>query len=309
MTAWRCFAPAKLNLYLHVTGRRADGLHYLDSLVAFADIGDEIQVAPAPVTSLTVTGPFAASLDGAPRDNLVWRAADALASRLGRHDGAAITLVKNLPVASGIGGGSSDAAACLRALAAMWNCPDRYLLMAVAATLGSDVPACLVARPVWLGGIGDEVAPAAPLPACGIILVNPKIPLPTAAVYRVFGGEFSLRRRFNIPSDIFEFSTILSDHDNDLTGAAIGLMPAIGAVLARLARADQCLLARMSGSGATCFALFPDHAAAIAAADTLRAERSNWWVAAATLAGDGAAAKCGRVALLHGDFAEKPYNA
>ncbi|MGH6981033.1 MAG: 4-(cytidine 5'-diphospho)-2-C-methyl-D-erythritol kinase [Stellaceae bacterium] len=280
------FAPAKLNLYLHVTGKRDDGFHLLDSLVAFADIGDEIGVEPAAELRLAVDGPFAADLTGDPRGNLVWRAAATLAERLGRRPDIAIRLTKNLPVASGIGGGSSDAAACLRALAERWRCDDRAMLNAVAASLGSDVPACLAALPAWLGGIGDRIDNAGDLPRCGVLLANPRIALPTASVYRAFKGPFSPASRFPIAGDAVSFARNLVERNSDLTGTAIGLVPEIGVVLKRLARIENNLLSRMSGSGATCFALFGTNAEAAAAANELRQEYPDWWIEAAELSSE-----------------------
>lgn len=283
MDSRRHFAPAKLNLYLHVTGRRDDGFHFLDSLVAFASVGDEVEITPASELSLAIDGPFAKDLIGNPRDNLVWRAATALAEQLGRRAEVAITLTKNLPVASGIGGGSSDAAACLNALAALWHCDDRALLTTIAAKLGSDVPACLAARPLWLGGIGDHIENAGAVPRCGVVLVNPGIALPTPAVYRAFKGRFSPPARFPIPDTAADFAAILGERNNDLTGAAVAQVPEIGVVLRRLAQIDNALLVRMSGSGATCFALFAIRNDAEAAAAQLRGEHPSWWIAAAEL--------------------------
>ena len=275
-------APAKLNLYLHVTGRRADGFHLLDSLVAFSDIGDRLSVAPASRLSLAVTGPFAPDLgQDDPQKNLVWRAAQALAAKLGRAPDVALTLEKNLPVASGIGGGSSDAAAALKALAAHWQAElDERALCAIAATLGADVPVCVVARASFFGGIGDEIAPSPALPTAPLLLVNPGIGLPTASVFRARQGAFSAAARFETaPSSVADFATSLGERHNDLTDAAIGLVPAVGEVLARLAKQPGALLARMSGSGATCFALFETTAAAEAAAASLKVEQPRWWIA------------------------------
>jgi 4-diphosphocytidyl-2-C-methyl-D-erythritol kinase len=284
--AERFFAPAKLNLYLHVTGRRDDGWHLLDSLVAFASVGDEVRVTPATGLSLTIGGPFAGALAGDPRGNLVWRAADMLAERLQRTADVAIALTKNLPVASGIGGGSSDAAACLRALAALWRSDDEDMLMEIAATLGSDVPACLMARPVWLGDTGTVIDEAGQVPAAGVVLVNPGIALPTASVYRGFAGPFSPPARFSIPRDPADFAGMLASRRNDLTGAATALVPEIGAVLDGLTATPNSLLARMSGSGATCFALFATVEEAAVAARRLQADHPAWWVAAAMLSAE-----------------------
>lgn len=278
-------APAKLNLYLHVIGRRPDGYHELDSLVAFADIADEVAAAPAQSLSLAVAGPFASALGGNKRGNLVWRAAMALARQLGRPPGAALTLVKNLPVASGIGGGSSDAAATLQALLALWRATlDDDALARLAAELGADVPICLAARTAWLGGIGERVEPAPPLPPTALVLVNPRRPLPTPAVFKARRGPFSTPARFTeSPADTAALAALLAERRNDLTVAAVELVPEIAAVLARLSALDGALIARMSGSGATCFALFADDAAAAAAARQMTREQPEWWVAAGRL--------------------------
>jgi 4-diphosphocytidyl-2-C-methyl-D-erythritol kinase len=275
-------APAKLNLYLHVTGRRADGFHLLDSLVGFSDIADRLNVAPAPRLTLAITGPFARDLaQDDPQKNLVWRAAEALAARLGRAPDAPLTIEKNLPVASGIGGGSSDAAAALKALAAHWQASlDERTLCAIAAELGADVPVCVIARASFFGGIGDEIAPAPALPPAPLLLVNPGIALPTASVFRARQGAFSPAARFAAaPSSIAELAALLKERRNDLTDAAIGIVPTIGDVLTRLAAQPGALLARMSGSGATCFGLFETRAAAEAAATYLKSEEPRWWIA------------------------------
>jgi 4-diphosphocytidyl-2-C-methyl-D-erythritol kinase len=268
--ARRWFAPAKLNLYLHVVGRRFDGFHLLDSLVAFAEIGDEISAESAPSLSLTVDGPYAAGLSDAPRDNLVWRAAELLAAHAGRPAAAALTLTKNLPIASGIGGGSSDAAAVLKALNTVWRLGLAEAELArLGAALGADVPVCVGTRAAWLGGIGDEVAPSA---------------LPTPAVFKARQGPFSAAARFDaMPADAAGLAALLAARRNDLTNAAVGLVPVIGEVLDRLATLEGALIARMSGSGATCFALFAEAGAAATAGARLRVERPNWWVAAGSL--------------------------
>lgn len=282
--AERWSAPAKLNLYLHVVGRRADGYHLLDSLVAFAEPADELVAAAAPTLSLALNGPYAAALAAAPRDNLVWRAAERLAAQAGRPAAAALTLTKNLPVASGIGGGSSDAAATLKALAALWRIdPATVDLAAIAATLGADVPVCLAAQAAWLSGVGEAVEPAPALPPVSALLVNPGVALPTPAVFKARQGPFSAPARFAMPTDAAGLAALLAARRNDLTAAAVALVPAVGDVLDRLAAQEGALLARMSGSGATCFALFAVPEAAAAAAARLRAERPDWWVAAGRL--------------------------
>jgi 4-diphosphocytidyl-2-C-methyl-D-erythritol kinase len=267
-----------------VVGRRADGYHLLDSLVAFAAIGDEVEAEAAPALSLRITGKQAASLAGAPGDNLVWRAAERLAARVGRDPAAALVLTKTLPVASGIGGGSSDAAATLKALAALWRLElDDAALAALAVELGADVPVCLGARAAWLGGVGEAIEPAPALPPVAAVLANPGVALPTPAVFKARQGSFSLPARFAMPGDAAALAALLAERRNDLTDAAVGLVPAIGGVLERLARTEGALLARMSGSGATCFALYASEEEAAAAAARLATARPGWWVAAGRL--------------------------
>lgn len=279
-------APAKLNLYLHVVGRRADGYHLLDSLVAFADIADRVAAAPAAALRVAVEGPFGAALAGAPADNLVWRAAELLAARLQRAPDVALRLEKNLPVASGIGGGSSDAAATLKALAALWQAPlDDAALAEMGAELGADVPVCVAARASWVGGIGERVEPAPVLPPAALLLVNPGISLSTPSVFKARRGPFSAPARFAAtPPDAAALAALLAERRNDLTDAAIEQVPVIAAVLRRLAAADGALLARMSGSGATCFALFESEEKAREAARALREAEPLWWVAPGCLA-------------------------
>ncbi|UEM04600.1 4-(cytidine 5'-diphospho)-2-C-methyl-D-erythritol kinase [Skermanella rosea] len=281
-------APAKLNLYLHVLGRRPDGYHELDSLVAFADIRDTVTIRPADRLTLEIDGPFAPALAGeAAGDNLVTRAAVLLARALGRDEpGAAITLTKRLPVASGIGGGSADAAACLRALARLWAIgADDARLAPIAARLGADVPVCLSGRPAYFGGIGDIVDPAPPLPSCAVVLVNPGTPLATPAVFKARSGPFSLPARFEgePPADAAALVALLAARGNDLTAPARTLVPAIAEVLEALDRTPGCLLARLSGSGATCFALYADRDEAAAAAAGLESDHPGWWVRAGGL--------------------------
>jgi 4-diphosphocytidyl-2-C-methyl-D-erythritol kinase len=277
-------APAKINLYLHVVGCRPDGYHELDSLVAFADIADTVTAAPADELSLAIDGRFAGALAG-DADNLVLRAAALLAHRFGIAAGAALRLAKQLPVASGIGGGSSDAAAALRALQALWALPATADELAMlAARLGADVPVCLLGRAAWLGGIGERLEPAPPLPPIAILLVNPGIALSTPAVFKARRGAFSAAARFTaMPGDAVALAAALRERRNDLTEAAVALVPAIGEVLALLTACDGALLARMSGSGATCFALFAEDGVAQKAAARLAAAHPQWWVAAGRL--------------------------
>ncbi len=226
-----------------------------------------------------MTGPEAAALAGIGDGNLVLRAARDLAAHYGVAPHAMLRLAKHLPVASGIGGGSSDAAAAMRALAALWDQSiDDEPAMRVAEKLGADVPACLVGRAAWVGGIGERIDPVAKLPALGIVLANPRRELPTASVFRARQGAFTAAPARSALPDADALLTLLRQCRNDLTEAAIGLAPEIGAVLARLAALPDALLARMSGSGATCFALFADRGAAAQAAALLSATEPRWWV-------------------------------
>jgi 4-diphosphocytidyl-2-C-methyl-D-erythritol kinase len=269
-------APAKVNLFLHVLGRRPDGYHLLDSLVVFADVGDELCAEPAEALSLTIEGPFAWALAAEP-DNLVLRAARALAAEFGVTAGGRLVLAKHLPVASGIGGGSADAAAALRLLCRLWHIePDPGVLARLAGGLGADVPVCLAGRASRMAGVGERLEPAPRLPACGIVLVNPGVALATAEVFRARGGAWSAPAE--LPAswrDAAEMASDLKRQRNDLQPAAIALRPVIGEVLSVLEAAPGCLLARMSGSGATCFGLFGDAAEARRTASGL--QRPGWW--------------------------------
>jgi 4-diphosphocytidyl-2-C-methyl-D-erythritol kinase len=266
---FRAVAPAKVNLWLHVTGRRPDGYHELDSLAVFAGVGDVVTAAPGSELALTFSGPFGGAL-AAEADNLVLRAARAL------HPGgaAALHLEKNLPVASGIGGGSADAAAALRVLAKLWGVERD--LAPLALQLGADVPVCLASRPMRMQGIGEVLSPAPALPDCGLLLVNPGVAVPTPAVFKARTGGFSAPAA--LPAGWATAAAMAADLaacTNDLQDAAIGIAPVIGDVLATLARLPGALLARMSGSGATCFALFDSPAQAAAAAALVTP--ATWW--------------------------------
>ena len=282
-------APAKLNLTLEVVGRRADGYHLLDSLIAFTDYGDTLAARAADALSLTLDGPFGRVLVGDPAENLVLKAARLLAAEAGVEPRARLTLTKRLPVASGIGGGSSDAAATLLALASLWRIdPGADDLARLALALGADVPVCLAARTARLEGIGERIAPAPSVPAAPIVLINPGVGLPTPKVFQARRGDFSRGAGTDgvlaySPADAAALAEALRPYANDLTRPAVELLPVIGQVLERLAAADGCLIARMSGSGATCFALFPTDAAASAAADTIAAAEPRWWAVATRL--------------------------
>ena len=283
--ALTAFAPAKVNLYLHVIGRRPDGYHLLDSLITFADIGDRITAEPARTLSLSVGGPEVGGLADLGQNNLVLRAARLLADHTGVSCGAALHLEKILPVAAGLGGGSSDAAAALRVLAALWQLSiGEEELYGLGARLGADLPVCLYGRAAWVGGIGERIDPAPDLPAAGILLANPRRPLPTAAVFAARRGPFSASGRFDaMPTDAIGLARALVSRRNELTDAAIALVPEVGAMLPRLALFPGALMARMSGSGATCFALFSDRGAAEEARMVLAAAEPGWWCAAGGL--------------------------
>ena len=272
-------APAKVNLDLLITGRRADGYHELDSLVVFASPGDRLLLQPAAELSLAVRGPFAAALAGA--DNLVLRAAQALAAHAGRAPAARIVLEKNLPVAAGLGGGSADAAAALRGLARLWRLGPAAALAPLAARLGADVPVCLASRPARMRGIGERLEPARGLPELALLLINPNRPLATAAVFAALGPPPAAPpARGPPPVDWAGLVDWLRTRPNHLEAPARRLLPAIDEVLQALARQPGCALARMSGSGATCFGLFAERAALERAAATLRPARPDWWIAA-----------------------------
>lgn len=275
-------APAKLNLDLLVTGRRPDGYHELDSLVVFADLADELAFSPAPALALEADGPFAAKLpkgDG----NIVLRAARRLREAAGVAAGAHIRLVKRLPVAAGIGGGSADAAATLRGLCRLWGLGwGERALTELGLGLGADVPVCLAGRIARMRGIGERLEPLPGLPALDLVLANPRKPLATAAVFRALRLERPSARLepSALPREPEALARWLTGTRNDLEPPARALLPEIGEVLEALSAEPACRLARMSGSGPTCFGLFPDAAAARAAAARLAAARPGWWVAA-----------------------------
>ena len=280
-------AWAKVNLSLHVVGRRPDGFHELDSLIVFAGIGDGLTAAPADDLTLTVDGPYAAALDesGDAAENLVLRAARSLRARAGATAGADLRLTKSLPVAAGLGGGSSDAAAALRALVELWrlSVPEAEL-SDIAADLGADVPVCLAGRPSVVGGIGERIDPAPALPPAWLVLVNPGVPLATAVVFGAREGPFSGPARWAEPlADASALARRLAGCRNDLEPAARRLAPEIGEVLTLLTGTEGCLLARLSGSGATCFGLYAEQAGATRAAAAIRAVRPHWWVHAAPI--------------------------
>lgn len=273
------FAPAKINLALHLTGRRDDGYHLLESLVVFADIGDRLWAEPNDRFHLTASGPFGAHVPMA--GNLVERALT--------HDGialpVAVHLDKNLPVASGIGGGSADAAAALRLRDRLGfpSMPD-----AAIAALGADVPMCMDRQPALVSGAGEQVTRIAGLAALNLVLVNPGVPVSTADVFSRRAGAFGSGLA-DLPAapPVETLAAWLTHQRNDLEPVARLMVPQIDAALAALAAQDGCLLARMSGSGATCFGVFGSKAAASAAAEAILAGHEKWWVRACRSFGSG----------------------
>ena len=268
-------AYAKINLALHVRHRRADGYHALETLFVFAEDGDELTATPSDVFSLAISGPFGQGLSTGP-DNLVLKAVMALAKANGIKSGLALTLYKNLPIAAGIGGGSADAAAALRLAAKIWQLgPDTIGPEAIAPAIGADVPACLHAQSCYGSGVGDALTNAPDLGLKGrpILLVNPNVACPTGPVFAAWDGV----DRGPLSLDDWQLGR------NDLERPAIGLVPVITDVLALLAKQPGVDLVRMSGSGATCFALFSDAQKRDAAAKAIAAARPSWWTLATRL--------------------------
>ena len=268
-------AYAKINLALHVRHRRADGYHALETLFVFAEDGDELTATPSDVFSLAISGPFGQGLSTGP-DNLVLKAVMALAKANDIKSGLALTLDKNLPIAAGIGGGSADAAAALRLAAKIWQLgPDTIGPEAIAPAIGADVPACLHAQSCYGSGVGDALTNAPDLGLKGqpILLVNPNVACPTGPVFAAWDGV----DRGPLSLDDWQLGR------NDLEQPAIGLVPVITDVLALLAKQPGVDLVRMSGSGATCFALFSDAQKRDAAAKAIAAARPSWWTLATQL--------------------------
>jgi 4-diphosphocytidyl-2-C-methyl-D-erythritol kinase len=273
-------APAKVNLSLRITGRRPDGYHELDSRVVFTEWADRLILVADDRLDLELTGPFAPALAGQ-TDNLVIRAARRLAAHAGRAPEVRLILDKRIPVAAGLGGGSADAAATLRGLNRLWGlglAPSE--LLALALELGADVPVCLLGRPARMRGIGERIEAIA-VPALDLVLANPRRAVATA---RVFAGLGAIRSpgppEAPLPASRADLLDWLRASGNDLEAPARRLVPPIGEVIEALAAQPGCRLARMSGSGATCFGVFDDPEAASRAAAALRRERPQWWVVA-----------------------------
>lgn len=274
-------APAKINLTLRVIGRRADGYHELESLVAFADVADTLTLEPGPGVGLTVAGPFATA-SGDIADNLVLKAQAALLAHVPGLKAGQFTLEKNLPVAAGIGGGSADAAAALRLLARVNALAfDDARLMTAALAVGADVPVCFASRACVMAGVGERLTPPLHLPKLPAVLVNPGVPLATRDVFSAFAGpRAGALSHDQVPREPGALIEFLKMRGNDLTEAAVACAPVIGDVLAALDQLPGVLLTRMSGSGSTCFALFGSDGAAAAAAKRLAAEQPDWWAVA-----------------------------
>lgn len=275
-------ARAKVNLFLHVLGRREDGYHELESLAVFPKTGDRLSAAPAGDLTLEIDGPFGAGLESGP-ENLVLRAAAALRALTPGRPGAALRLEKNLPVASGVGGGSADAGAALRLLLRLWPGAPAAAAPGVAAALGADAPVCFAERPAIMRGIGERLSKPPAFPAFWTVLTNPGAPLSTAVVF----GALERRERPAAATAPRAFATLgdladwLAAQRNDLEAPARRALPEIGETLEALAATKGCRLARMSGSGATCFGLYETARDAAEAAERLKREKPGRWTAAA----------------------------
>lgn len=278
-------ATAKVNLTLHLTGRRADGFHILDSLIGFTGITDKLSFAPAHEIRLSISGPEAAGVE--PNDhNLVVRAAKLIQSHTGTTQGAAITLEKNIPVAAGLGGGSADAAATIAGCLKLWGQKNTPQIGddVLAAKLGADVPVCRYGKPAKVGGIGETIVPAGVWPSTWLVLVNPRVPLSTADVFKAYDGHFRTPTQDSFSGGLFpDFIEFLSRQGNDLTDAACAAAPIVLEVLRDLTDLPDCALARMSGSGPTCFGLFETQDEAERTARLLTQNRQKWWVCATPL--------------------------
>ena len=280
------FAPAKINLFLHITGRLSNGYHTLDSLVTFADIGDIINIESAPSFSFHTKGPFAdqfrnteksSFVDG---DNLIVKAARFLSQTVDRPLNVKITLTKNLPLSAGLGGGSSDAAATIWGLQELWGLKHNTdYIMPLMTKLGADVPVCFNCRPTIMRGIGDVLLPAPEIQEIPILIVNPLVSCVTQDVFlhsnRVFKKNVQMPNKFDC---VFELIKTLNMVENDLFEPALKLIPEIENIINAINMQDHCLFTRMSGSGASCFGLFENIEQAENAAKKIKIENSDWWV-------------------------------
>jgi 4-diphosphocytidyl-2-C-methyl-D-erythritol kinase len=289
-------APAKINLFLHVMGRRDDGLHLLDSLVSFTDIGDEIKIEPAQGFSFRVKGPFAGDFPQpehsslADSQNIVVKAAYALAHLAGQNLDCEITLQKNLPLASGIGGGSSDAAACLWGLMKFWDISAQApFIEELLLSLGADLPVCFSCNTARMRGIGEDISPLRKCPEVPIILVNPGQQCSTAEIFKDFiwpeANALKGFERFEEVGfeDVYQLSAFLKTVDNHLYKPALARLPILAELLSALEATEGALISRMSGSGATCFAFYADEDAAQRGAEQIMINHPHWWVKAGWL--------------------------
>ncbi|PCJ99433.1 MAG: 4-(cytidine 5'-diphospho)-2-C-methyl-D-erythritol kinase [Zetaproteobacteria bacterium] len=280
------FAPAKINLFLHITGRLSNGYHTLDSLVTFADIGDIITIEPASSFSFHIKGPFADTFKNEERsaflngENIVIKAARSLSQIADRPLNTHITLTKNLPLSSGLGGGSSDAAATIWGLQKLWNLKhDADYIIPLMTKLGADVPVCLNCYPTIMQGIGDILRPAPTMPEIPILLINPMISCSTKDIFLHHNKQY--KTNITLPKafpTIASVENILNALDNDLFKPALELIPEIGNVMNALTAQKHCLFSRMSGSGASCFGLFETIEHAESAAETIKRENPDWWI-------------------------------
>ncbi|MEP4379913.1 MAG: 4-(cytidine 5'-diphospho)-2-C-methyl-D-erythritol kinase [Alphaproteobacteria bacterium] len=275
-------APAKLNLFLHVGSKQADGYHPLESLVMFSEFGDGLRLTTSDHFELIRTGPYAAALPDRPDEDLTARAVAGLAEICGRVPVFTITLDKNIPVAAGLGGGSADAAAAIRLVCREWDVdPNDPRVKGLAAGLGADVPMCLHSRPAWVAGVGEKVTPIEHSAVLDLLLVNPRVPLRTAQVFAAYAPVDPVADVDPAAVDLAVTDSVigfLEQQRNDLAVPARRLCPVIADVLDALAQADGSRLARMSGSGPTCFAIFDDAETCKRAALDLGARYPGWWV-------------------------------
>ena len=272
---------AKLNFFLHIQERRHDGFHDLESLIAFAELHDIVAIEEANCLQLVRSGPFAAEIDVQPEQDLVFRAATALAKSAGVEPKVKISLTKNIPVSAGLGGGSSDAAATLKLLSRRWNIPnDEIDITNLALTLGADVPACLHGKEALVRGVGDIVIPTSlPNHKIDVVLVKPEKSLSTASVFKLFKGPYIKEGSQDLNfAKIGSLAAFLSGQTNSLTAPAQTLCPDIATALSCLNDSEGCYLSRLSGSGPTCFGLFVNDELAEASAARITKTYPNWWV-------------------------------
>jgi 4-diphosphocytidyl-2-C-methyl-D-erythritol kinase len=277
-------APAKLNLFLHICGRRADGFHLLDSLYVFTEFGDHVSLRPATNFDLQLSGEFSNAVASG-EENIALKAARKLARYANYDSGVSMHLEKNIPVGAGLGGGSADAGAALRGVRDLWNCPvSDSELQELALSLGSDIPACVMSRACQVRGVGEWLIPVFITPEVWVLLVNPRIELLTAQVYRNYTGAF--RKEISLPERINSFDeliALLTPVTNDLQEPAISMVPDIAKVITAIESTEGCRISRMSGSGATCFGLYESKDALMTAAREVEEAHPKWWCKATKL--------------------------